>query len=129
MLGKTEFIVSVKKAISNQNPTFTRLRTCKAWVADVYVDGWGLVAVLKSYETIVAAYAVNYGTIYVFDRYSATTDQHVSKFINVMTPKQVIYLYRRSDGVIVRSFVYNDVERLSKEQFNKVCFNNFCLYF
>lgn len=129
MLGKKEFIADVITAIDRENPAFRRLRTCTAWTADLYVDGWGFVTVLKSYQTIVAAYVTNYQTVYVFDRYSATTTQHVSKFIRDIAPKEAIYLYRRSDGVIVRNFEYNDVERLSKKHFDSVYLNNFCLYF
>lgn len=63
------------------------------------------VIVLKSYNTFVAHYDIDNGIIYVYDYYSATTSQHISKFIKFCRENycvcEVRYLYERSDKMIV----------------------------
>lgn len=89
-----------------------RLFTCTAWYYD-----YGNVIILKSYNTYVAVYMKNISTLYVFDYYSATTSQHVSKFIKIVNPIYVTYLYRRSDRVIERA--YSKVNGVSEWKLKK----------
>ena len=56
---------------------FKRLYTCNAIIIHVEFSEW---LVLKSHETVVAAFQVSTGILWVFDFYSHTTAQHVSKF-------------------------------------------------
>ena len=58
---------------------FKRLYTCKAIIIHVEYSEW---LVLKSYSTIVAAFQVSTGILWVFGYYSTTTAQHVAKFRN-----------------------------------------------
>lgn len=54
-----------------------QLYTCKAWV---YMPCNSDFIILRSYSTIVAAFQVSTGILWVFGYYSATTAQHVAKF-------------------------------------------------
>ena len=55
----------------------SRLYYCKAWI--MYPD-FSDFLILQSYSTIVAAFQVSTGILWVFDYYSATTAQHIAKF-------------------------------------------------
>lgn len=99
-MTRTELMVYAQQtydtAISNHRfIRFERLNKCKAH----YVD-CGTAVILKSYDTVVAIYHRRTGTLYVFDRYSTTTVQHVSKFIKMLKVYRITYLYERSDGVL-----------------------------
>lgn len=65
-----------KRAIKSQ---FEQLYYCKAWI--IQPDNSEF-AILRSYTTIVAAYQRTTKILWVFDHYSNTTAQHVSKFQN-----------------------------------------------
>lgn len=56
-----------------------QLYTCKAWV---YMPDNSDFLILQSYSTIVAAYQLSTGILWVFGYYSATTAQHIAKFRN-----------------------------------------------
>lgn len=56
-----------------------QLYCCKAWV--LMPDNSDFL-ILQSYSTIVAAFQRTTGILWVFDRYSNTTSQHVAKFSN-----------------------------------------------
>ena len=56
---------------------FKRLYTCQAIIIHVEYSEW---IVLKSRETVVAAFQVSTGILWVFGYYSTTTAQHVAKF-------------------------------------------------
>ncbi len=59
--------------------------------------------ILRSYSTIVAAFSCVSGTVYVRDYYSATTVQHVTKFMQKISADfyivRIAYLYKRSDNI------------------------------
>lgn len=76
-----------------------RLNSCTAWYKIIKQGNYNY-TILKSYNTIVALYSNRSGNLYVYNYYSNTTSQHVSKFIDKMCPSRVIYLYERSDKVI-----------------------------
>lgn len=46
------------------------------------------------------------GTLYVFDYYSSTTQQHIRKFSEMLEWDRIIYLYKRSDGVLEKMRYY-----------------------
>ena len=56
-----------------------RLYSCKALILHPDFSDF---LILQSYSTIVAAYQYSTGILWVFDFYSHTTAQHVSKFRN-----------------------------------------------
>ena len=56
-----------------------QLYCCKAWV---FMPDNSDFLILQSYSTIVAAFQRTTGILWVFDRYSNTTSQHVAKFSN-----------------------------------------------
>lgn len=78
-----------------------RLGNCEAWIVDCPDKG---IKVLMSYATFVAYYDVETHTVVVFDSYSATTTQHVWKFIKTMNHEYVVTLiqfpYERKDHLI-----------------------------
>lgn len=88
----------------------SRLHYCKAWI--IHPDFSDFI-ILQSYSTIVAAYQYSTKILWVFDHYSNTTAQHVSKFLN-----WIRYEYRTGWDYpkIVR--LYND-SRTSKRAARK----------
>lgn len=78
---------------------YERLNTCQAHYLDV-----GNSVILKSYDTIVAIFNKTVGSLYVFDYYSATTQQHISKFAKMLDWDRISYLYKRSDSVIEKRY-------------------------
>lgn len=57
----------------------SRLYYCKA---DIIHPDFSDFLILQSYSTIVAAFQLSTGILWVFDYYSRTTAQHVAKFSN-----------------------------------------------
>ena len=77
-MTRKEIMNKVYNAYPSRYPaSFKRLYTCKAIIVHVEYSEW---LVLKSYETVVAAYQVSTGILWVFGHYSTTTAQHVAKF-------------------------------------------------
>ena len=58
---------------------FEQLYYCKAWV---FMPDNSDFLILQSYSTIVAAYQISTGILWVFDFYSHTTASHIAKFRN-----------------------------------------------
>lgn len=102
-MTRTELIKSATFMIGNYadypDMKSSRLNHCSAWIISSNYSKWVL---LQSYKTIVAAYDKNTETLFVFNRYSATTLQHVVKFqkwlLKEMNPCQVkrVNLYNDS---------------------------------
>ena len=72
----------IVKTVENQSDLHLggykkRLYYCKAQI--IYPD-FSDFLILKSYSTIVAAYQISTGILWVFDFYSNTTVQHIAKF-------------------------------------------------
>lgn len=95
----------IVKAVENQSNlnvggSKSRLYYCNAWIIKPDFSDF---LILQSYATIVAAYQFSTNILWVFDHYSNTTAQHVSKFWN-----WVRYQYRTGWDYpkIVR--LYND---------------------
>ena len=77
-MTRKDIMNKVYNAYYSCYPTsFKRLYNCKAIIVHVDFTEW---LVLKSCETVVAAYQVSTGILWVFDFYSHTTAQHVAKF-------------------------------------------------
>lgn len=78
-MTRSEIVDQVLEAYYSGYPrTHTeRLYTCKARI--VYVDSsdW---LILQSYASVVAAYQISTSILWVFNFYSNTTAQHISKF-------------------------------------------------
>lgn len=73
----TDAVISeYNRAVKGQ---IEQLYSCKAWI--IQPDNSEFV-ILQSYTTIVAAYQRTTKILWVFDHYSNTTAQHVSKFRN-----------------------------------------------
>lgn len=102
-MTRTEIIKSVTFMINNYSDypyiKSDRLYYCKAWTMQSRYSKWIL---LQSYNKIVAAYDKNTEILFVFNYYSVTTAQHVSKFrkwlLKEMTPRPVrrVNLYNDS---------------------------------
>lgn len=77
---------------------YEQVNTCKAWI--IYSPDRSL-AIIKSYRIAVAIYSATTRNLYVFDFYSNTTQRHIRKAASILDPHEIVYLYQRSDNVIV----------------------------
>ena len=77
-----------------------RLYYCKAWV---YMPGNSDFIILRSYSTIVAAYQISTGILWVFDYYTHTTAQHVAKFRTWL-----YYEFKTGWSLPYKANLYND---------------------
>ena len=87
----------MRKLHDNEQPQVKPLRSCKADVL-FYLNGD---IVLRSYATMVCVYLACNDTLYIVDNYSATTSQHISKFIRDYGLYNVVYCYNRSDKMFI----------------------------
>ena len=79
----------------------SQLYSCKAWIIKPDFSDF---LILQSYSTIVAAYQVSTGILWVFGFYSHTTASHVAKFCNWITYEyesgcnypRIVHLYNDS---------------------------------
>lgn len=58
------------------------------------------IAILQSYNTLVAIYSDRTATLYVFDKYSNTTYKHIYKAAKMLGAMRITWLYERYDGII-----------------------------
>lgn len=94
---RQELIDRVYEAYTNYDVINSekQLYTCTAWYTNVFINGKRYF-ILRSYNTLVAAYSCVTDVVYVFDFYSRTTCQHVSKFTNLMRAEKRVNLYKDS---------------------------------
>ena len=78
----------------------SRLYYCTAWIIEPNFSDF---LILQSYSTIVAAFQLSTGILWVFGYYSATTAQHVAKF-----HKLLLYEYNICRNYQRRANLYND---------------------
>lgn len=85
----------------SEEPTIKKLRSCNARVYE-YSD----IIVLQSYSTIVAWYDKINEKILVYGYYSATTQQHISKFISDYCSPETVRLngYCDSNNRVVYAY-------------------------
>ncbi len=103
-----------------------RINSCKAWIVK-----WDFTdfALIKSYSTIVGIFSYITGTLYVFDRYSVTTSQHIIKATKLLPVDRITYLYRRADRIIEKGISeYSNTFRLSSSEYKKCSINDFVTY-
>lgn len=103
-----------------------RIFRCKAWIVK-----WDFTdfALIKSYNTVVGIFSYITGTLYVFDRYSVTTSQHIIKATQLLPVDRITYLYRRADRVIEKGISeYSNTFRLSTSEYKKSSINDFVTY-
>lgn len=94
----TDAVISeYNRAVNGQ---IEQLYYCKAWI--IHPD-FSDFLILQSYSSIVAAFQVSTGILWVFDFYSNTTSHHIAKFRN-----WIRYEYRtgRDYPRVIR--LYND---------------------
>lgn len=107
-------------------PRNTRLATCKAKYGHVE-DANAII--LTSYNTRVAVLDLDNKVFYVLDYYSATTYQHIYKFIDLFKNdiKTVVWLYERSDRVITSTMQngYLHHNKISKKEFKQIQVKDF----
>jgi len=87
----------MRKLYKTEQPRVESLRFCKA---DVLFYSNGDI-VLRSYATMVCVYIASFHTLYIVDNYSATTSQHIAKFIHDYEMSNVVYCYDRSDKMFI----------------------------
>lgn len=78
----------------------SQLYSCKAWILHPNFSDF---LILQSYSTIVAAYQLSTGILWVFGHYSATTAQHVAKFRTWL-----YYEFKAGWSVLHKVNLYND---------------------
>lgn len=93
-----------------------QLYYCKAWV---FMPDNSDFLILQSYSTIVAAFQRTTGILWVFDFYSNTTVQHITKFKNWLR-----YEFRTGWDYPKRVNLYND-SRTGKRAARKNLDNDF----
>lgn len=96
-MNRTELIKYANNLYKSNRFLALPLRTCKAQILETDVNG---IYLLRSYNTIVAIFSSRTGSMYVFDRYSQTTYQHIYKFAHDMEVDRIVWLYKRSDRVV-----------------------------
>ena len=111
-MTKTELFEQCEKHFYDSH--IKPLNRCQADYTDIVIfDDSTAWIILRSYSTIVAAYSCASGTVYVRDYYSATTVQHVTKFMQKISTDyditRVAYLYKRSDNIVIRHFRNSDI--------------------
>lgn len=109
----------MKKCENARIISMRQLRHCKAYIEMREDKETGeLFYTLRSYNTVVAGlFDFPNGDTYcvVFDYWSATTVQHITKFIKDMRADNVVYLYIRPDRVVYRCLYYKLVEKYSRD--------------
>lgn len=121
-MTRTEFIRGL--AAHEPNAYYhERLNYCKATVFEFPHKGFTF-TVLKSYNTIVAAYLHELDRVLVLGNYSATTWQHVNKFIKSCAPWDVRYLCKRSDNLKSRDAL-GTTEYWTKAEYQKALDQDF----
>lgn len=119
MIATTEQILNYASTFKKLDSE--RLRYCTATVESGWLydeqNGYTYVYMLKSYNTYVAMIKVSTQRAYVFNYYSATTCQHVAKFLKDYYANDVYYLYKRSDNTGFRNIAkYGSGLRLTYKQ-------------
>lgn len=99
---------------------------CKATIITDSNTGYALIV---SYNTVVGIYSDRTATLYAFDRYSTTTQQHIRKAAKLLGAMRITYLYRRSDGVIEEALSeYAITIKLTEKEFRIVEEYDFMMY-
>ena len=126
MTTKTE-LLNIARHDSFINSTAKQLNHCSAWYFDIAKNGKGY-TVLQSYYTVVALFSHHTGTLYVFNYYSRTTAQHISKFGKLMDCDRITYLYKRSDRTIEYDCRTGNFWKLTSKQFDSLESRDFADY-
>lgn len=125
MTTRTQLIEAVDHYSASRTSNLTRLKSCKAWFYRIEIEDQ-LYTVLQSYATPVALYSPRTGTVYSFDRYSATTTQHLHKFAQLMEASRITKLYRDSTRCVeVALNEYANTVKLTAAQWRTVIGNDF----
>lgn len=86
-------------------------------------------SLIVSYSTVVGIYSDRTATLYVFDRYSTTTQHHIRKAAKLLDAMRITYLYRRSDSVIEEALSeYAITIKLTEKEFRVVEEYDFMMY-
>lgn len=96
-MTRVELISKAFRLMTTKDWQSEQVNTCKCWV--IYSPDRSM-AIIKSYRIAVAIYSAKSRTMYVFDFYSRTTQQHIRKAAKMLNAVEIVYLYQRSDNVI-----------------------------
>lgn len=97
-MTRTELKAKANRLMRSQYWPMEQVNNCKCWVI------WSpdkSVAIIQSYRTAVAIYNDKSHTMYVFDFYSHTSQQHIRKAAKIIGCVEIRYLYQRSDSNII----------------------------
>lgn len=129
-MTRKELIELANREYERRNAKFTpiikRVNTCQAWVIT-----WDFCdfAVIKSYKTIVGIYSKPTATLFVFDYYSSTTQQHLRKAAKLLKADRVTFLYERTDNIVELSLSScANTHKLSSKEMEQVKNLDFSTY-
>lgn len=95
-MTRRDLINITLKEMSKGTKNTVRINQCKAFIETVTPNFY----IVVSYYTPVAVYVKTTGTMYVFDFYSHTTQQHIRKAAEKLDAMRFTYLYQRSDKYV-----------------------------
>lgn len=95
-MTKTDLINIALREMRKPPRNIERINSCKAFIVESTPNFY----IIVSYHMPVAVYVKLTGTMYVFDFYSATTQQHIRKAADILEPIRITYLYRRYNGFV-----------------------------
>lgn len=112
-MTRTELINITVNEMNKLSGNIERINHCKAFIVEATPKFY----IVVSYYTPVAVYVKSVGTMYVFDFYSATTQQHIRKATEKLDAMRFTYLYQRSDKYveIARNGYANSLKPTKKE--------------
>lgn len=97
-MKREKLFAIMKDAIVGKRATYNLTRVSLVYDIKIKDKSW---IVLTSYDVVVACYSPDRDICYVRNRFTPTTQKHVSKFITRYNPESTIYMYDRSDRVVV----------------------------
>ena len=101
-----------------------RINHCNAFIVEVTPKFY----IVVSYNTPVAVYVKSVGTMYVFNFYSATAQQHIRKAADKLDAMRFTYLYQRSDKYVeIGRSGYANSFRPDKEEWNNIIASDYSL--
>ena len=95
-MTRRDLINITLKEMGKGTKNTVRINQCKAFIETVTPNFY----IVVSYYTPVAVYVKTTGTMYVFDFYSHTTQQHIRKAAEKLDAMRFTYLYQRSDKYV-----------------------------
>lgn len=126
-MNRTQLIDYTANWVVNRKATLYKeqVNYCQCWLLK---RDFNTVTVVQSYSTYVAIFSHETGTLYVFDKYSNTTCQHIHKVAKMLNADRIVWLYRRRDNLIELDCHTGEGWKLTNADWNKVLECDFSSY-